>query len=329
MSDEFGQGEVFDNTPVSAPEAETSVAPKADAPSIREAVEAAFAKAEGQPRDEIGRFAAKQAEEAAAAAKPAMDPNAQKPEERAAPVSVEAPASWGKERAALFAKADPELQAFIRQREEQISRGFARYEGLAEYAQIAEGNGRTLRDVMREVKQIEDGFVSNPLGTLFAVAQRFGIGREQIAQALNGEMPVQPPQAPAFRPEQVEQIIDQRLAQRQTAQEVSAFFADPANKYAEQVADTMAAMLRADRALSMKDAYDRAIWADPQIRTEIQKDMAAKAQAEQAAKVRAQTQTAQRAAKSLTGSASPASNGPQPLTIKDAIAAAAAMHGSA
>lgn len=310
------------------------------APSIDEAIAAAMEKVSAdQPRDEAGRFATKIIDEQPTpeqAAKAALETEqaAKEPvqQDTVAPIAA-VPESWAKDKAALFVKANPELQAYIRQREEQISRGFARYSGLAEFAQHAEANGNTLRDVLVEVQQIEHAFETDPAGTLMALARRFNISNEQIAATLNGQ-PVQSaapaqrvlPQAPHV---DVERLVDSRLAQRQTEQEVASFFADPANKHAETVAGPMAALLRADRNLSIKDAYEQAVWAHPQVRAELLKEQTAKAQAEQAKQVREQTQNAQRAAKSLTGGSASAASTAQPkaMTVEESIAHAVAQHG--
>lgn len=333
MSDFTGDTTIDTGADLSPAPAEAAPAPAAESrPTIDDAIEAAFAQHEapGQPRDEAGRFAAKAAE-AAAKAQPAPQETTKPPAAEEAPSAAGMPASWRKEDAALWAKIPPDAQARIAQREEQISAGFKQYEGLAEYAAIAKGNGETLRGVLDRVKSLEDGMARDPVGTLMRVGQMYGIDMRALAQriAAGQAQPASQAQQAPQPPQDIDAIVMRRLAEREAAQAAQQFFADPANKYAEQVAGRMAALLRADRDLSIKAAYEQACWADPQVRAELQREQAAQQATQQAKAAQASTQTAQRASKSLVGSGPAPLSGSRPMrTIDDAIEAAFAVHGA-
>lgn len=341
MSGDLNDGTDFDlDQSASLPEAGSEAsAPAPAGPSIDDAIAAAFETqtAADRARDGQGRFVAKQPEaQPAQQAAAATEKAAQQPQQ--APVQPEGamPSSWGRGKEALWQQASPELRQFLAHREQQISEGFRRYEGCAEFADVAAQNGRTLRDVLTEVDRIETGMMTDPVGMLSEIVQRFRVDHQALIARLQGGAQPAPavaaasPQAPvpAFDPRQVSQLVQQELQKQSTAQQVEAFWADPANKYADKVADVMAALLRADRGLSIKDAYDRAIWADPQIRQELEREAALAKQVEQAKAARATTQTAQRASRSLVGSGSPASTGSKPaMSIEESINAAMAALG--
>ncbi len=54
--------------------------------------------------------------------------------------------------------------------------------------------------------------------------------------------------------------------QQQVQQEVRAFATDPANVYFNELADDIAMLLKSKVCSSLKEAYDKAVWANPQTR---------------------------------------------------------------
>lgn len=287
----------------------------------------------GQPRDDLGRFAAKTAQEAADRATAALkDDAAQKPVTD--PATGEMPASWGRDKAALWAKTDPEVRAYIAERERQVSEGFRQYEGLAEFAEGAKGNGLTLRDVMGRVRELETMVVQDPVRALHEIFTRSNIDPKAVARAFlgvddQGGQAVPAYQAPAIDP-QVSATIQQlqqevsSLRIQPILREVEAFASDPSNKHFDTVSDSIKALIANDRNLSLKEAYDRACWAHPQVRAELlQAQNAPVIKAQQLAK---STQMAERASRGLTPSASqPVRAAPKSMSIDEAINAALAL----
>jgi hypothetical protein len=310
----------------SAPLAQdTTVAVSEPKSTVEDAITKAFADVEartsGQPRDEVGRFAAKQANDAVKAVSDPNQPVAPVVDPAAQP-AAQMPSSWGKAQFEVWAKLPPEAQQMIATREAQIAAGFRRYEGLAEYAQIAEQNGGTLRTVLENVRAWEDGMGRDPIATLVHAAQSFRVDPATLIAALQGAP--QPVRQPVPQQIDIDRIVDQRLTQRETSRSVEAFFGDSANKYAEQVAPLMAAALRAEPSLSLKDAYDRACWADPQVRAELLAAQAAEKAAKQVNEAQRTTQRALQASKSLSPSAGSAPlNGATKGKSIEAVASAA------
>ena len=107
-----------------------------------EAAETPGAPKEDRPRDESGRFAAK---EGSAPAKPEAAPQepakVETPPKPAATPSVKAPQSWSTAAKADFDKLPPHIQAEIAKRESDVEKGFTRQDEERQF-------GRSLRDII-------------------------------------------------------------------------------------------------------------------------------------------------------------------------------------
>lgn len=207
----------------------------------------------------------------------------------------------------------------------------------------------------------------DPVQGLVQVARSYGVTPAHLAQAFglsqtSAQAPAADGQAPATAPpdltgvlqqyvgplERQVQTLQQQIAQSQqveqaskiaTAQrEIDAFAADPANMYFDNVQDAVVAIIAQDRqnggAMSLKEAYDRAVWADPNVRPHLiqaqqeaaAQEVARKAQEAKAAADKAAQQKAQAASKaagSVTGSPSPGAAGPAgaPRPLREELAA--------
>ncbi len=303
-------------------------APVAEAgPSLRDDISAAFDKlsegegdaaaaAAGQVRDPAtGRFAPKVAD-------------GQQPVEgqQAAPQEAQpgaVPPSWSK-RSELFAKAPPELQAAIVEREAEMARGVERFKGLAEFADMAEKSGTTLQTALAAYVNIEQMLHADFIGGVKEICRNYGIEPAALAAQLGGApaaagTPAQTGSQPAASAAPNPEIIELRqtvhsMRLEQAGREVQAFMSDPANKYFEEVADDVSRLIRASNAsgdnLSLKDAYEQAIWANPAVRARLLAErQTEEAKARIATATKAAT-TAQRAGKSLAGSAAGSQPGP-------------------
>lgn len=305
-------------------------APVETGPSLDESLNAAFDQLSAAPhetdaekaerlRDEQGRFAAKPDADPAkpAAADPAKV-------EAQPPAAAEMPASWSR-KAELFAKAPPELQAAIAEREAEMARGVERFKGLAEYADMAEKNGLPLATVMASYIEAERILANDFVGGVKHICQQFGVDPAQLASALSGG-PVASGAAPqggtqpAPAPQIPREIIDRigglestlnSVREQNAMAEIQRFAADPANKYFEDVAQDIVRLISGARAtgdnLSLSEAYQAAIYANPTVRAKLQAEAKAKEEADRIATARAAATTARRAGKSLapTGAGTP------------------------
>jgi hypothetical protein len=293
---------------------------------------------EATPRDEYGRFAEKTeaapAKEAAATteAQPQADA-ATDPAAPAQPTGVELPASWGAKRAELWTKTPPDVQSYIVERERQMSEGVRRFEGLAEYADLAERSGTNLREAFSRYIAAEQSLDRDPVGTILELAAMYGV-KDQIAAAASGQ---QPSQAVAPQPAPFEPVmrrldaIEQRFHQQRVSEtegQVRSFASDPANKHFDAVADDMIMMIRGAQSsgkavtpADLKDYYDRACYANPDVRAILTNEARAADEAKRADEARKAATAAKRASQSLSGSASGSQARPGKTTIDDALSA--------
>jgi hypothetical protein len=159
-----------------------------------------------------------------------------------------------------------------------------------------------------------------------------GIPVDMLAQAMDGAPQGQAQQQPqhldpvALRQQIKQELLQDFQGQRQqqsayqAQQQAQAFMSDPSNEWAEDVRDAMAGLLSSGQQMTLKEAYDRAIWSDPGIR-----DILLKRQKHEAAKAAAaSTQQARLAASSVksTPGTGASSAGRAPKTVREAVEAA-------
>lgn len=264
-----------------------------DEPEIDEAPEETAEERAERVRDEKGRFAAKQQEE------PETPPEVEPVEEPVLSPEVQR-LGLRKEEAAEWAKASPVLQQALLRRSEEMHKGLEQYRGAAQFAQrIAQAfqpYEHTIQQlgVSHEVavgklleadNTLRYGSPEQKAHALASLAYQYGIDIGQV-QAI----PTPDPQVHALQSElnQLRGFINdfQRTQQEReqgTLNSEIAKFAE-GREHFEQVREDMAALLQAGRAKDLSDAYEQAIWANPQTRAA----MLAKQQAEVAAKVEAE-----------------------------------------
>ena len=316
-------------------------------PSIRDSIESALSEAasreavsddapaveeEGPARGPDGKFAKREAPVEAA---PEEIPEADKPP------AVEAPASWSKEGRELFTGADPKLREYIMQRDRQQQEGVAKlkheYEGkakfaeemwgeIAPYQQLIESEGGTPAGAVRELLQtaalMRQGTPQQKAQALYQIARQFNV-------PLSGEQP-ETPSDPRYDALQQElQSVRNEFGQfRQSAAdqqtqalqaEVDAFKAE--HPHFEAVRATMGRLIQSGEAEGLKDAYEKAVWLNPDIRESTLSEQEAAKEAERKAQERERTEKAKKAAGSVTGAPGLAGNPsrPAPKSIRGAL----------
>lgn len=264
-------------------------------PEIEEPEETPEERAE-RVRDEKGRFAARQQEEPTA---PVIEPAIEPVEEPVLSPEVQR-LGLRKEEAAEWAKASPVLQQALLRRSEEMHKGLEQYRGAAQFAQkIAQAfqpYEHTIQQlgVSHEVavgklleadNTLRYGSPEQKAHALASLAYQYGIDIGQVQAS-----PAPDPQVYALQAElnQLKGFINdfQRTQQEReqgTLNSEIAKFAE-GREHFEQVREDMAALLQAGRAKDLSDAYEQAVWANPQTRAA----MLAKQQAEAAAKVEAE-----------------------------------------
>lgn len=231
----------------------------------------------------------------------------------AAPASS-APKTWRTEAAAEWSKLSPTVQAEIAKREEDIFRGLESYRADAGY-------GKSFKAALEPFMPVLNQYGLDPIkqvSQLMAAHQALALGSPQQKQVLFNKLaqdygvtfgdpadqPYVDPEVAALR-EELSGIKSTLTAQQQREQnevrgrltsELDTFVADPANIHFNDVADDMAKLLRAGVVTSLKDAYERSVWANPVTRAKEQ----ARVQTETAAKAKKAAEERAAAARKAT-----------------------------
>jgi hypothetical protein len=306
----------------SAPE--TPAAPAA-APIEPAAPQETAAEAEARIRDEKGRFAAKPEDAAAkpaieAAQKPASDKPVEpgKEAETAIKAPVGPPPGWSVAAKAEFDALPEAVRAAVAKREEEIDRGFAKlkdYKAIeTQHSATAQQYGVPLPEFINRLAAADKFLQSEPLNAIKWLAQTYKIDLGQIAGT-----PTQPGIAPAQQAPAANDAIVQPLLQKissleqivygdkrnQINTQVETFFADPKNKYSENVADQMVVLIneakRAGQPVDLPSIYETACFMNPEVRAALIKEQTGRVQSEQIAKAKQTADQARAAGASITG----------------------------
>ena len=233
-----------------------------------------------------------------ASKKPAAEVPEETPTAPAAEGAKPAPRTWRPEAAAAWATLPPTVQEEVLKREEEIFRGIEQYKTHANY-------GREIQQAMAPFEPILQRFNATPAQ---AVSQLMGLQQVLLSgtaaekrQLVEGVIRTygidmgQPGEEPPYTDPQVADLRAKLAAiesnqQRAEAEkqasiratlkaELDAFATDPANPYFDEVADDIGALLRGGGAKGLKDAYEKAVWANPVTRAKEQSRALAEAQA--------------------------------------------------
>lgn len=281
-----------------------------------------------RPRDETGRFApaektekpAKEAGADNAAVEPAKElsnPDANKQVAPQSQTAVDRPAAWGSDKSDLWSKLPPDAQAYIAKREAEVSQGFAKYgedrKRLQEYESVMtplrptlQGLGQSDMDGIRRMIEWQQSLAGPYKVEAFkGLARALGVDLATLVPA--SPQGQQDPQAdpvaqhlqPILHPvisrinefgqklTTFEQQQQQERINRASA-ELAAFAKD--KPHFDRVRTRMAQLMTAGVATSLDDAYQQAIWADPDTRAEIQRTEQEKREAEAKAAQEAERQ---------------------------------------
>lgn len=215
---------------------------------------------------------------------------------------LKAPSTWRPEVQAKFATLDPEVQAEILKREEDMFKGIEGYKQTSEFGkamqQVFAPHLEALQkqgiqpiehmNALLEVHNIMSGGTPGEKYRLInLLAQQYGVD-------LGKPAPQEDPEVARLRREnenlkmksEAQIRMDTEAKRAQVLKEIEAFAADPANIYYAEVEADIPALLRGGVAKTLKDAYDKAVWANPVTRAKEQ----ARQQAESSAKAKAEAE---------------------------------------
>lgn len=283
-----------------------------------EVPEAKEPEAKDLVRGPDGKFAPKEATPAVAAADPKLPPaeDVAKVNEQPSTVAAVPPVSWAADAKQAWASIPPAVQQAVLKREQEASNGIrqysektARYEqALAPVAQAAQARGMSVDD---GIKRLIDGntfLETKPVEAIMWLAQKNGIDLAELASN-----PPQQVRAEERGPQvvQTDPVLVQRLQQVEFRQNYSIAqqFAASKPHYA-MVEEHLPAAIVEVRTLDptldgfdlLEKAYERAIWLNPDIRSQVTAAENAKTAQTQVAKVQEKSSQASRAAVSVKGS---------------------------
>jgi len=281
------------------------------------------AEAEARQRDEKGRFAAKQE---AQASTPHVDPVAAPvaPENVApSPQDKRVPNTWRKEAAAQWAQLPDSIKDEVLKRENDARTGIQQYRQQAEIAREFEEASKPFEQTMRQlgVRPVQafqallaaDHKLRYSQGQekarYFAeLAREYGVDLQQVAP-----LPPLPPEYQQMQQELRQLRQQQEQFNRQQTQHLGAEIEEFAatHEHFEKLRGPMGVLLENGHAKGLPDAYEKAMWADPDIRASL-----ISKQTEEATKKAQESALAQRqkaASVSVKGSspASGSSSGPK------------------
>lgn len=282
-------------------------------------------------RDESGKFA-KKAEESVK-----VDVTAEK--------VPDAPRSWTAAEKAEWGAMTPAQRSAVMRRESEVELGFTKLDEERNF-------GKSLKEVITPympIIQAEGGTPATAIQSLLntayilrtaPVAQKTALFR-QLAQQYGVDLS-QPDSNSAVQPNQQLVQTQQEIAQlRQQIQQqpevfrqqqenlviksqIDAFAADPKNVHYEKLKPIMASLLQSGVAKDMQDAYEKASWADPDIRSAIVADQQKASETQRIAEIKVKADLSRKAAVSVKGSPSisPVANGKATDSIADDLRAA-------
>jgi len=294
----------------------------------RELLEAGLEAAEkGEPiesvvRDAAGRFTKTQKE---------SEPQ-QQVEEAEPPVWRRPPASWKKDFHEVWQKADPKMQEYAWQREEQMRAGVepllskaqfadAMQEAISPYMTTIQGLGlspdKAVGALMEADHRLRTSDPQTKLQYFMQLAQSYGINLN-AAQAQPGQMPQMPQQSVDPLVWQLQNELNQvrgevmgwkqqqEMVENQSLLNEINQFSLKAEHF-EDVRPTMIQLLQSGVAQTLDDAYEKAVRLDPNLFEQVTKAQQAEVAARQAKEQNRAAKTARAAAVSVR-SATPGVN---------------------
>lgn len=200
-----------------------------------------------------------------------------------APAVRTPPKAWKSEMHEHWGKLDPKVQEYLEQRENEVSSGFEKHRSEAEYGrQFREAINPYLQDIQQWGVQPTQA-VQALLNAHRALKSGDAAQRRAMFEKLARDYAVEfTPAEQAYVDPAVKELLDRQTrleseinSERQakfdslraaTDKEVGAFFADKTkHPYAEEVADHIVLLLQ-DPRLTLADAYEQAVYANPSTR---------------------------------------------------------------
>jgi hypothetical protein len=267
-------------------------------------------------RDEAGRFAKTDVIPEAKTAPPIASETP--PSDPITPEVAQAPNTWTPALKAKFPTLEPDIQQEIMKREKEFARALSTHDQDRLF-------GKSLRDVVSPYMPIINAEGSTPeqaiqslLNSAYllrtASPQEKGKLIANLAKQYGAELPTalaQPEAVEGVHPivAQLQSEINQlrgvmtsreqqeRMHQQQeNLRQVEAFLVDPQYPYANDVAEQIAGLIRSGMATNLKDAYNQAIYLQPDVRQKVFAAQQAEAQRKQIEEAKLKAEQAKKTA---------------------------------
>ena len=254
---------------------------------------------------------------------------------------VKAPQSWTKEAKEQFATFDPLVQKELIKRETDYSKGIQRHAEGAKWAeetkpifeqwqpylnQLGTTPSQAFKALIQAEYTLRHGSPQHKQQALSKMAADYGIPLAQASETQQADNSAQPIydelnnlRQQISQQQQYQQQEQNRIAQDQEAQmqEMITEFSSNNDEYPhfEQVRESMAQLLQAGMSESLEDAYNKAAWSNPEIRSSL-------IQSEETKRIKNQAGIARSAkskASSIHGSPSGAETPATELSIRDQL----------
>jgi len=289
--------------------------------SLREQIEQAHTEAEERARDESGRFtkAEREAKQAQATEKQA----GKQPEQAEVP-PLEMPASLKREFGDKWKSLPRDVQEFWADREKTIHQGFTKMDDERSFAKNmrevitpyqamiqAEGSDpiTATKTLLNFAYTMRHGSQDQKLALFDSMCDLYNLNRQDIYNRWTGNAPRTDPQVSALQQElnalkgQItqEQQFRQQAEDGQVNATIDDFASQPGHEHFEAVRYEMGLLLKEGIANDMEDAYQRAIWANPSIRSTLTAEQTQADQTKRVAEAAAKVQQARKAGSSVVG----------------------------
>lgn len=302
-------------------------------------VEAATQEADAREdnRDEKGRFKAKEGDAGPAAEVQdgGEQEAAQYTDETAASDKYAGPPpGWSVASKAAFDELPESVRADIAKREREIDQGFAKlkeYKPLERFVETAKQHGMEPAEFFESYRRAEEYLQRDPQNAILWLCQNYGVDPSQIGGQKANEQTADAQQAdPAMQPLLQEiNSLKQQLArvntleqtvygekQAQATSKVEAFFSDPKNKFAENVAPQMLGLIQQANAsgqpVDLNQIYETACYMNPEVRDALIKERLNADAKAKAAKAKQAADQARQAGASITGGPTATQAGAEP-----------------
>ena len=238
-------------------------------------------------------------------AKPA-EPAATAPTPPAAS-AVPPPKTWRPEALTKWDTLPAEVQQEVLKREEDMFKGIESYKGDADIGRTVQGILAPYMPILQQMNIDPMQQVQGLMQAHYVLATGSPEQKQMLFQKLaqdygvnlGGDTPYVDPQVADLRQQLSALQSNLSNRERQEAEsvrvklstEIDTFASDPAHPYFSEVASDIASLLRGKAAVTLAEAYEKAVWANPVTRAKEQARLAteseAKAKAEQAERVAA------------------------------------------